>query len=1774
MLTFFSLLVAAYLVFSSQALQASFSVSTRNIKAPNPNALLDEALMTLLRGTGDVMHPFFGEDLLSDFYGRNDFLSLQVRASTTPTITNRFVRISIAANPAITGGQTIEPRGLDDVYAGRIITFTNGLNRDQSYRVLRSISTGASLHDLIFEARPEFELTAIVAGTTAFHMNGIPRNSPGIGFNGTNVQNNAPAQPNPFGAGNVGLIALPAALQPNHFRRSVNKGLILTAAGSDFDEEYDASDFNNWYLSHVSVIDLDGNGRIEPNEVRIIPSYHRPSVINYILNENNDWRSFSDASGFRDVVASLARGTMRPIPIASAQFSAASTAINGRFTGGNSNFALRTPLLINSAARLDQLAKVLTGNVENPWDVDNDGDGINDSVWVDIGLPLITSPEGKLLRPLVAPMIEDLSGRLNVNAHGNFALNGASTIFNGTFNDLAGGPTNPTLFRGLGFGPAEIGIPVANANTTANLLFERYRSPSSASASPGVAGVDSLSALTDRMRPSTFNANTLQEFSVDPYGRGGIGISPQGSLVAKSTGTALTNNTATTVTEPDTNEASDTPYEFDPTGKLTGDNAFSHDELEAILRRSDFDHDVLPRRLINLAEPIIASRPDIAWALTTISKSDDSVAAVSPTKSSAAVAFADLISVTMTNIELKKLIAPEIRLGRKLDLNRPFGNGIDDSEPGTPGFGVVDEPSELFPENGMPVELTAFESYAGNTIPSEFTGIAPKYDFDETVTISARQLLARHLYVLMMTISYEMNNQIPTFGDMLTPAVPVSNREAYRARRLAQWAVNVVDYRDNDSIMTAFEFDSVISDGSWNVDGNLLTNEGAHRGVVWGVESPELIFTESLALHDVRVRDSDLDTEGRKGMAAPDEDDDTDQMRVPQGSLFLELYNPRLRKFVATSDASTAGIPRELYNVDTSGANVNYSLDLDATVQTFFDNQGDVDPLNDVYGDTTGPSVDVPVWRIAISEPHFQVPEEASSPLVLRDTLPDTLSFEPSRLDELGTATNSLALERFVFFNHFANLGVLTDAISPIPDIDSPSRVFFSYNNVNAQVEPEQYFSVVPRFETRLGSQQYVANAPVGPSPQRFLVRNAAPNIGLMHDNLTGTQTTLDASRTLPGAALVFATFPNLAWTDVVNTAPEGVGLNVSEPLPSSTVDYYIEPTQRYSQTIAAYNRRDAYVELDTAGVAAAGAARDQPEDMRLNGPIRELTSTLVGMTVTDPMLGTIENYRTAFLQRLADPTRGFHPTLNPYLTMDQIAIDLTIFSGEDSPSNVTSLGNAPSTPTRELLYVAGSRQRDGRDILGVGTNILFSYSTNIQTAAALPPSITTYFGANLQTTFNYLNSGYGLPQDIMANRGRPLTPFAIHPWLNRPFASPFEVLLVPACSQGRLFEEFSVVAAGVDPPIYPDGSPAPTEAIKANLFLSPFRHLLNFFHSKDSRESPVGPEGAEFASLFDFVSARSYFRGEIDPIVPTRITAATGLTPLMQAPFNLLVPTTRIGTVNLNTLPSESVWLGLMNGHLNSAENQLSFDAFLESRRGYAVRQSVGSSPPLHSTFVATPPTSPPASTPIIPPYDPDSNPATVDAAYNYDLGAFDPRYPTQFAGVFRYAHRSNFALNVRDLFTTEDTDTPGDSDADSLRRRSVNATLLRGKRGIDEQEGRVGTGEPTATALFVRDATETPTDAHLNRQTNPFLRYQTLMRMPNLASDNSQSYLVRLTMGFFEVDANNTDSLGAEYKEVSGENQRYKAMFIIDRSIPVGFIPGQDLNARDTVVFERFYQ
>jgi hypothetical protein len=286
-------------------------------------------------------------------------------------------------------------------------------------------------------------------------------------------------------------------------------------------------------------------------------------------------------------------------------------------------------------------------------------------------------------------------------------------------------------------------------------------------------------------------------------------------------------------------------------------------------------------------------------------------------------------------------------------------------------------------------------------------------------------------------------------------------------------------------------------------------------------------------------------------------------------------------------------------------------------------------------------------------------------------------------------------------------------------------------------------------------------------------------------------------------------------------------------------------------------------------------------------------------------------------------------------------------------------------------------------------------------------------------------------------------------------------------------------------------------------------------------------------------------FRGEVEMIDPARLTSTNSgqeseleiLRRLLLPPFNFRYDNTRQGTVNLNSLSEFPVWAGLMQGHLNPPEfadpnspTQLAFAQFVTNRRGYG--------PGTASNVISG--TSP---------------------NYNYDATKLDPRFPTQFAGVFKDALDTPYAPNLR---------TP--TDTDLLRRRGVNGTLLRGGNTLDVNDP--PGGPPTQTSLFVRNSAQLPLTAHQDRDRNPFMRYQTLMRMPNLVSDNSQMFLIRMTMGFFEVDARDIASVGEEYNAAIGQNNRYRATFIVDRSKPVGFVAGQDLNARDVVIYESYDQ
>ena len=116
-LTFFSLLVVTYFVFSSQAKQSAFGMNARTTRAPDINELMEQGMLTLLRGPSDPFNPLWGESLLDDLYG-DDGAELQVDTDDTVT---PFGRGFVHFGASLPGGGRLSNRVLDDIYAGRLI---------------------------------------------------------------------------------------------------------------------------------------------------------------------------------------------------------------------------------------------------------------------------------------------------------------------------------------------------------------------------------------------------------------------------------------------------------------------------------------------------------------------------------------------------------------------------------------------------------------------------------------------------------------------------------------------------------------------------------------------------------------------------------------------------------------------------------------------------------------------------------------------------------------------------------------------------------------------------------------------------------------------------------------------------------------------------------------------------------------------------------------------------------------------------------------------------------------------------------------------------------------------------------------------------------------------------------------------------------------------------------------------------------------------------------------------------------------------------------------------------------------------------------------------------------------------------------------------------------------------------------------------------------------------------------------------------------------------
>ena len=890
--------------------------------------------------------------------------------------------------------------------------------------------------------------------------------------------------------------------------------------------------------------------------------------------------------------------------------------------------------------------------------------------------------------------------------------------------------------------------------------------------------------------------------------------------------------------------------------------------------------------------------------------------------------------------EFVDLFPMEFHRGQPMNLNRHFGNRVDDDNDGN-----IDEADELagtqyaseitnssatttsqvINNNDPPA---VFEDYVQGARRNSLDQLsAPSLGLDNIQVPAAyrgmetRQLYARHLYCLAQLLvpedfAFANVNQayyLDLLGRRFDSQADFLEFTRVRGRILAQWAINTVDFRDADSDMTRFPYDpDPFRDNQGNISVGWNTaafdNTGAVIGtnVVWGLEQSEMMLTESFATHDLRVRIDEGDPNDAM-------DDTVEQYRKPEGSLFLELFCPRTTGLGNTSGLNTSipGVSPSLYTSNGNGVALN-------------------------VGKVVGlPGNRLPVWRVVVSEPKDPAASQAlKSPderiraqgLTQTSALPHDLMYQfggPSH----GTPDSANPDHSGLIYDYTSlRNGQAAEAISApnsaesriicfatedsydkstMPGVDNPDEQVFSNESPGYDAATQltlnggQYLVVGPRQLTYFGSR---TTAPTGtggnpanqPNPHYIDLRNNWPQL-YIPDATNGARVAVDQRLSMRNSVNMIAAIDTGAsgvqglWGDRRTTngnrSPDDqfadpqrlIGISVSEPA-FAVGSYYEQPDERLNSddTMAdTYDQGnnpqgtdalgfanladefgrpydDAYVDYGPNGNGTPHSVEDTGAIAPLDQRWVPGTKSVGGEQVVSP--GTTVDFCTAYLQRLASPDRAHHPIFNPYITVDWIPIDLTVFSGEEDDQQLDppAAGNpgAIRFATRQkagqslnpntLAYdgaVANAMQRGSTFYSALTTEppettpssqatVYFeqvlgadeSMNSNGLLVPANPALRPTPLASTITSTLGFLNATYRLLGDGTDMStvpapfvGAPSDPLQSDPdwrpdamfWANRDFVSSLELMWVPSSSPGQIMQEFSARSSQVSESLY-----------------------------------------------------------------------------------------------------------------------------------------------------------------------------------------------------------------------------------------------------------------------------------------------------------------------------------------------------------------------------------
>ncbi|MFO0823507.1 MAG: hypothetical protein U0792_10385 [Gemmataceae bacterium] len=491
---------------------------------------------------------------------------------------------------------------------------------------------------------------------------------------------------------------------------------------------YTYPDFNNYFLATI----CPATGEV------LVPSFHRTSATAFgsLDPSNPNWTS-----------ASGKFLTPRPRPQEHPNFPRVPQNADGTYTGDVQNLPGGFYM---SASGQPAYAH-------------------NDSIWIDTGLPAFSLPNGKRIKPLVAPLIIDLDGRLNLNIHGNVMNSGAHA-------------------SGSGFGPWEVNLSKAFGAEGTAIVNAR-------GAAATRAGISSKA-----FAPRLATGNELPKYAQVAW-TGFTGANPL-QLPGSSAPTDLYFERPTYSNGYNWTNAVATnhPSLFNPSEWMggTGPAAFTLNDTKLLTQRyAPYPYTINQLSIAGTAPTtFVGTQPGPA-------PNPPAQGTSNPYRTDASHANRMIATTLSASLSRSMLM---------------------------PGTGVATDPNATVGMNLGPIDLNRpLADYRNDTTqPLSTTTVTAA----SIATADAdRKQFATDIFARLIASTGATGATI----NLTSPLTVTVNGGATAAeittlRQLAQLAVNIVDYIDNDDICTGF-----------------VWNSSTPTEVVYGVEKPRLVINEAYA---------------------------------------------------------------------------------------------------------------------------------------------------------------------------------------------------------------------------------------------------------------------------------------------------------------------------------------------------------------------------------------------------------------------------------------------------------------------------------------------------------------------------------------------------------------------------------------------------------------------------------------------------------------------------------------------------------------------------------------------------------------------------------------------------------------------------------------------------------------------------------------------------------------------------------------------------------------